>query len=471
MKILQISFYSSILILLIIVIRSVALYKLPKRMFSVLWIIVSVRLIALFSIPNIIAKIINYSIPPNTTSILVPKTYDTVLVIPHIQNTIYSINGLLLPRYIPTIMTTIWKVVMFILVMYFIISYFKHRQNFKMSIPVSNEIIRKWKSNHPLWRRIEIRQTDYIASPLTYGIIHPVILLPDNIDWSNETDIDFILLHEYIHIKNFDSVSKFIYTLSLCIHWFNPLVWVMYILANRDIEISCDNSVIKSNFSKKYAMALIRMEQIKTIHSPIINYFNKNSIEERIEAIMNTKRISKLGCLLAILIVISASTVFATDFEEFPTKTDTHSPKLDGVEWWTYDEYNAWVNQKKLDLQAMIGEQYWTPGTGWKTWNESDVDAELEVYNQILIDLKNGKSVSKSVDGSDNIQIGYDPTWSSSAQEYELSVTLPNGEEAHFGPYETYDDLSSTVYSYLDDMIEKNVLSQEEARKILSEIM
>ena len=64
-------------------------------------------------------------------------------------------------------------------------------------------------------------------------------------DWKNEKQLQYVLSHEYVHIYRYDTVTKLIATLALCIHWFNPFVWVMYILFNRDIELACDESVIR----------------------------------------------------------------------------------------------------------------------------------------------------------------------------------------------------------------------------------
>ena len=108
-------------------------------------------------------------------------------------------------------------------------------------------------------------------------------------DWKNEKQLQYVLSHEYVHIYRYDTVTKLIVTLALCIHWFNPFVWVMYIIFNRDIELACDESVIRQFGEKSksaYSLMLINMEATKSGLLPFCNNFSKNAIEERITAVM-----------------------------------------------------------------------------------------------------------------------------------------------------------------------------------------
>jgi len=184
-----------------------------------------------------------------------------------------------------------------------------------MSLPIKNDFIRKWKDSNSLWRKVQIRQSDEILTPLTYGIFQPVILLPKNLDYTDENQLELILTHEFTHIKRFDTLKKWLLAAGVCVHWFNPFVWIMYILANRDIELSCDESVIWTfgeSMKPAYAMALVRLEEKKSGLSPMISNFSKNPTEERIIAIMKTKKTSITTMLLAIAITAGIVTVFAT---------------------------------------------------------------------------------------------------------------------------------------------------------------
>jgi beta-lactamase regulating signal transducer with metallopeptidase domain len=138
--------------------------------------------------------------------------------------------------------------------LFFLVTHLRCRKVYKTALPVDNEFMRQWLSEHPTKRRVQIRQSDKIATPLTYGVFRPVILLPKTTDWTDETRLRYILTHEFTHIRRFDTLTKLALAAAVCVHWFNPLVWVMYILANRDNELSCDETV--SGHSGKHKICL-----------------------------------------------------------------------------------------------------------------------------------------------------------------------------------------------------------------------
>lgn len=110
-------------------------------------------------------------------------------------------------------------------------------------------------------------------------------------------ELSLCLEHEFVHIKRLDGLTKLILIAALCLHWFNPLVWVMVVLANRDLELSCDEAVVRlfgEQVKSAYARTLIHMEEIKSGCLPLCSNFSKNAIEERITAIM---KIKKFPCL------------------------------------------------------------------------------------------------------------------------------------------------------------------------------
>ena len=164
-------------------------------------------------------------------------------------------------------------------------------------------------------RPIVIRQSDRISTPLTYGIFRPVILMPKKTDWENAAQLQYIFSHEYVHIYRFDIVTKLVSTIALCIHWFNPFVWAMYLFFNHDIELACDESVIRQFGEKSksaYSLMLISMEAEKNGLLPFYSNFSKNATEERITAIMNTKQTTCATFMTACVTVLAAVSLFAT---------------------------------------------------------------------------------------------------------------------------------------------------------------
>lgn len=138
------------------------------------------------------------------------------------------------------------------------------------------------------------------------------------------------------------------------------------------------------------------------------------------------------------------------------------------VEWWTYEEYKAWLENEKAQLQDMVGEKAWTSGRGDFIWTQEMVDEAVAEYEQVLQDIKNGMMYSKTVDGETNIMVGYDPSVTSTAYGYQLFVKLDNGDEKFFGPYETANELLAVVKPFCEEQVKLGNMQQSEADEIIS---
>lgn len=319
MNILRMDLSASIFILAVILIRALTLYSLPKKTFLVLWSAVLCRLLipftisSQFSIFNLATTIVKLIEHQDGKAIPRAEMLPLFLTNTGASGTVVTADEI--SQMVPTIMTVIWLTGMIACALYFILTHIYYRQKYAMALPIESHFINEWKREHPIKRDVQIKQTDRISAPLTYGILHPVVLLPKTINCLNESELQYILAHEYTHIKRFDIIAKWLTAAVLCIHWFNPLVWLVYILANRDIELSCDETVIHS-FNEKpkssYANTLISLEERKSIQNPLCINFCKNVIEERIIAIMKLKKITGLSILTSILLIIFTSAIFAT---------------------------------------------------------------------------------------------------------------------------------------------------------------
>ncbi|MDO4272258.1 MAG: M56 family metallopeptidase [Eubacteriales bacterium] len=320
MNLLQMSFSGAVLISAVVFIRAVAVNKLPKKTFLVLWGIVLLRLLLPFSIPSVLSIYSfagrNVPVPMYTPA---PAVGNTVSPIPYsIQQTdmVHQTQPLSENNISPVfVLLVVWCAGMILCTAFFIISYLRCRLEFRTALPVSNDFTEQWLKSHQIKRTISIRQSDRISAPLTYGIVHPVILMPKGTDWTETEQLQYVLLHEYVHIRHYDSVVKWISAFALCVHWFNPFVWAMYILFNRDIELACDESVIRcfgENSKTAYACMLINMEVKKSGLTPFCNNFSKNAIEERITAIMKIKKNTLSIVLIAAGLIVCVTTAFAT---------------------------------------------------------------------------------------------------------------------------------------------------------------
>ena len=314
MSLFQMSVAGGVLILFIVVIRALAIHRLPKTTFLALWMIAALRLLLPLSIPmpfkihidlDVFSDVVQ-KLPSGNIGFPIPgesrHAYDTGAVVSSPAAERISIFVIL------------WLVGVLLLALYFSISYLRSMRKFRMSVPDNTPYIREWLNAHQIVRPIEVRSSDLISSPLTYGILHPVILLPKKLDRNDQAALQYVLTHEYVHIRRFDAITKILFAAVLCIHWFNPLVWVMYVLANRDIELSCDAWVIRMMGEKNrssYALMLIKMEEKRSGMSALYSHFGKNAISERIEAIMKFKKTSILACTLALALIAGATTAFA----------------------------------------------------------------------------------------------------------------------------------------------------------------
>ena len=316
MNLLQMSFSGAAFITAVVLIRAVAIHKLPKKTFLVLWELVILRLLIPFSIPSMfsIYTLVTHSIS-STTLPEVGTNYN----IPTMQGLFVTTQGAVQSPADISPSVSMWFLVwcagIILTTLFFVISYLRCLIEFRTALPVHNHYIEKWLAERPLKRPILVRQSDRISSPLTYGIFRPVILMPKKMDWNNEKQLQYVLSHEYVHIYRYDTVTKLIATLALCIHWFNPFVWVMYFLFNRDIELACDESVIRQFGEKSksaYSLMLINMEAAKSGLLPFCNNFSKNAIEERITAVMKIKKTSLLAICIAAILIIGVTTAFAT---------------------------------------------------------------------------------------------------------------------------------------------------------------
>ncbi len=458
MSLSQMSFSGAVMILAIVTIRALTLHKLPKKTFLALWGVALLRLLIPYSVPSAFSV---YSLaerltPAASETKIIPAPAMLPLEITTPEAAVFAAKPNV-PAFDPWL--AVWLAGALACGTFFAAAYLKCRKEFQASLPVDCDYVKGWLQTHRLRRAAAVRQSDRISAPLTYGVFRPVILMPKTTDWGNGEDLAYVLEHEYVHIRRFDAATKLVLTAALCVHWFNPMVWIMYLLANRDIELSCDEAVVRrfgARAKAAYAMTLIRMEETRNGISPLYNNFSKNAIEERIVAIMKIKKTSLAVLVAAIGLVAGVTTAFATSGKPEAAKENIHTverevtltytdtkdgrtyysqdggkvwipmteEELDqlssfGVEWWTAEEYATWLENEKKELQSVIGAQGWTQGTGWFTWTQEIVDQTIAMYEQTLKDIQNGVKISKPTDdgGDSMIMYGFCPELSQTAVE------------------------------------------------------
>jgi beta-lactamase regulating signal transducer with metallopeptidase domain len=215
--------------------------------------------------------------------------------------------------------TIIWLIGLVSVFIFFAIICFRNHKTLRFAMLIrDNDYLNQWLESHKHMRPIAIMQSDRIKSSFAVGIIKPRIILPTSLDMKDKQLLDCVLAHEYFHIKRFDALWKILLLLAVCVHWFNPMVWIMLVLANRDLELTCDEAVIRrfgAITKKAYAYMLIDMAEQKGVFAPLYSGFSKNSIQERITSIMKARKSSIASVALAVALVamlaLGALSVFA----------------------------------------------------------------------------------------------------------------------------------------------------------------
>lgn len=466
MSLLQMSISAAVMVLAVIVIRALTINSLPKKTFIALWGIVLLRLLLPFHFSSSFSAytFVNKHIPVTQAAAELKNTNSLPAGMPNLGRGFQGSFVQGIPSYV-----MIWGMGMIFFALFFAISYFKCRREFRESLPLKTDFLTIWTARHQLLRPIEIRQSGRIVAPLTYGVFKPVILVPKDMGRDDTKRMEYILAHEFVHVRRFDAAAKLVLTAALCIHWFNPLVWAMYFLSNRDIELSCDEAVVRSfgdTAKSAYARTLISMEEKKNNSPLLCSNFCKNAVEERIEAIMKMKKTSAAAIVVSLSLIGGVTTVFATsasansdnrsnsieegtcmsqrsddgswqysldDGSTWISETDYHAMyPQDKIVWWTYGGYKAWVDEQRVELPKLIGAGGKCLKDGkWVEWpqNQEEVDKTIKSYEKILEDIKNGYKVSKTVNGDDSIGVvRYPPQNGESSASYGAVITDDDGK-------------------------------------------
>lgn len=287
---------ATILVMVVVLIRSIFLYKLPKKIFLALWTLVLARLY----IPFFGYITLHSSIP--STDIL----WITWLRIIERSPRVAATDTATMTSYCaPWVYDWIWLAGCLSLAVYFIAGHVRGRMIYRFAYPVESDAIEQWISERRIRRNVRVLQCPDLSSALTYGVLRPVILLP-SIEDTDAQHLQIILCHELEHIRHFDVLWKWISTLTLCLIWYNPMVWVMHILFTRDIELHCDECVLKKLGGTKksrtgYAMALLDLAAQKSSALPLSSQFSRNATKERIQSIMHSGPTSALSVWTAML--------------------------------------------------------------------------------------------------------------------------------------------------------------------------
>lgn len=325
-NIVQMSIPASYLILAVLFVRFL-LRKAPKSMRSFLWLLVGIRLLFPFTVESIFS-LIPYT--PAAEEYIYPSAVPNETIAPEITNMQPSVSQPVPDTVTPVarkqisrtqaavlIGTKLWIIGIATMLGYMLISWMRLKKRVKMSIPVnvsldcgSMNIVRK------------VYQSSAIESPFLFGILKPRIYIPNGVA---DEELPYVVQHEMTHLKRRDYLIKPAGFLLLSVYWFNPFVWIAYLMLCKDIELICDEKVIRqlgASCKKAYSQALLNSASNRHMIAACPVAFGEVSVKERVKNVLNYKKPAFWVLVAAVLACIIVPVCFMTQ-----KKTDTAENK------------------------------------------------------------------------------------------------------------------------------------------------
>jgi beta-lactamase regulating signal transducer with metallopeptidase domain len=158
-------------------------------------------------------------------------------------------------------------------------------------------------------RKVGIYSSEYVSSPAVFGVFRPRIVIPSTMGSGGEA-LRFALLHECAHIRRGDNTLRVVSVIILCIHWFNPLLWLFFLLAGRDMELACDARALKRLTGPERRGYALALASLASGWQPVLAAaFGHSAVRRRIIAITRYRRLSLAGAVLTILFVLAVAVV------------------------------------------------------------------------------------------------------------------------------------------------------------------
>lgn len=324
LKTLNMSIAASWLILAVALLRF-ALKKAPKWIAVLLWGIVALRLAVPFSFESALSLIpsaetfnahnIQYETPTISSGIpAINNAVNPVLGETFAPNPAGSVN----PLYGWTLVVSIiWFIGIAAMLLYAVISYSRVRRIVAERIPYEGNIF----------------LCDHVKSPFILGLARPKIYLPSNMD---TTSMEPVIAHEKAHLARRDHWWKPLGFLILAVHWFNPLCWVAYVLLCRDIELACDEKVIRQmdlDGKKHYSTALLECSTGRRLVTICPLAFGEVGVKERVKNVLNYKKPAFWLMVVAVVACAVVTVCFATNpKQDFPQEQRTVQARITEIE-------------------------------------------------------------------------------------------------------------------------------------------
>ncbi len=266
-----------------------------------MWLFVALRLIFPFKIQPIAAPI----------TVEIPKSLQTVTAVSAAAHR----GAQTAPVSVQSVLMLIWLLGTGVFVLRQVIAYFTFKRSVRRwSADITDEgvtdILEEIRASLSIRRKIKFMTCKTVNTPMVFGLIKPVLLLPRQ-DYS-ERELRVILRHEMVHFKRNDILYKLILLTANAICWFNPLVYKMVDAANKDIEMACDAEVVKEkgmDYRRDYCMVILNVVHNKrSITAPLSTCFviSKEVIRERFSGILDTGK-KRRGVVMFVIVALSVA--------------------------------------------------------------------------------------------------------------------------------------------------------------------
>ena len=441
LKIINMSISASWLVLAVLILRFV-LKKAPKWINVLLWGIVAIRLICPFSFESPLSLIPSAeTIPLNIGMDSTPTINSGISAINNAVNPIISqSNTPMAGASINPLQITIgiyeyiWIFGMIALALYTAISYWRLHRKVDTAV--------RYKDN--------IFQSENVSSPFVFGIIKPRIYLPFKM---NGQDLEHVVAHEHAHIRRKDHWWKPFGFLLLTIHWFNPLMWMAYVLLCRDIELACDEKVIKELGNEQrgdYTQALVACSVNRRMIAACPLTFGEVGVKERVKSVMNYKKPALWVIIIAVIVCVGVAVCFLTNPKQDSYTLRIVVPAGSQEEFvYTDEEVSTVRNSIKIwsgdglgDTEVLLFPVNKTAETGYTatylthgmpvefdaendTWFKIGVNMQNPTNEDIIVYVEVENVEVRIVDEINSVIKWFDYTENPSAMDDESTINLP----------------------------------------------
>ncbi len=308
LTLLQRSLVAGVLIMALLLLRPL-MFRISRASCCVLWWLVAFRLLCPFSIPSVLSLFGLFE-HTNQAVAATPSKGDEIFIWQIGSDAVQGGASTVSKAVTATeILSVLWIMGTVLLVGFWVVSYLRMRKNARHAII----------QDGGYWR------CDRVRSPMVFGIIHPRILIPFYIE---EADIPYILAHEQAHISRRDNLTKPLAFLLVAVYWFNPLVWLAYVLYCHDIEFACDARALRmlgetADVKVRYSRVLLK-NSIRPQDRPALS-FGGSEVKKRLKFALSYRKPKLAAMLIVALVFTTVAFCFLTD----PIVRAEHSAPLE----------------------------------------------------------------------------------------------------------------------------------------------